>query len=65
MDYATPRTSHLPLFHTGFIETPAPTHALAEGGSESGMIGAPAAITDAGHADRLYPETRPPAVNST
>ena len=48
MDYAMPRASDLPSFHTGFIETPAPSNPLGvKGGSESGTIGAPAAIGNA------------------
>jgi aerobic carbon-monoxide dehydrogenase large subunit len=48
MDYAIPRASDLPTFYTGFIETPAPSNPLgAKGGSESGTIGAPAAIGNA------------------
>ena len=48
MDYAMPRAADLPSFHTGFIETPAPSNPLGvKGGSESGTIGAPAAIGNA------------------
>ena len=48
MDYAIPRASDLPSFHTCFIETPAPSNPLGvKGGSESGTIGAPAAIGNA------------------
>jgi len=48
MDYAMPRASDLPDFVTGFIETPAPSNPLGvKGGSESGTIGAPAAIGNA------------------
>jgi carbon-monoxide dehydrogenase large subunit len=48
MDYAMPRADDVPSFHTGFIETPAPSNPLgAKGGSESGTIGAPAAIGNA------------------
>lgn len=48
MDYAIPRASDLPTFCTGFIQTPAPSNPLgAKGGSESGTIGAPAAIGNA------------------
>ena len=48
MDYAMPRASDLPSFRTGFIETPAPSNPLGvKGGSESGTIGAPAAIGNA------------------
>jgi carbon-monoxide dehydrogenase large subunit len=48
MDYALPRASDLPSFRTAFIETPAPSNPLGvKGGSESGTIGAPAAIGNA------------------
>jgi aerobic carbon-monoxide dehydrogenase large subunit len=48
MDYALPRASDLPNFHTAFIATPAPSNPLGvKGGSESGTIGAPAAIGNA------------------
>jgi carbon-monoxide dehydrogenase large subunit len=48
MDYAMPRAADLPVFHTGFIATPAPSNPLGvKGGSESGTIGAPAAIGNA------------------
>jgi carbon-monoxide dehydrogenase large subunit len=48
MDYAMPRAADLPPFATGFIETPAPSNPLGvKGGSESGAIGAPAAIGNA------------------
>jgi len=48
MDYAMPRAGDLPSFQTGFIETPAPSNPLGvKGGSESGTIGAPAAIGNA------------------
>jgi carbon-monoxide dehydrogenase large subunit len=48
MDYAIPRASDLPTFCTGFIQTPAPSNPLGvKGGSESGTIGAPAAIGNA------------------
>jgi aerobic carbon-monoxide dehydrogenase large subunit len=48
MDYAIPRASDLPYFVTGFIETPAPSNPLGvKGGSESGTIGAPAAVGNA------------------
>ena len=48
MDYAMPRAADLPSFHTGFIATPAPSNPLGvKGGSESGTIGAPAAIGNA------------------
>ncbi len=48
MDYAMPRAADVPSFHTGFIETPAPSNPLGvKGGSESGTIGAPAAIGNA------------------
>jgi carbon-monoxide dehydrogenase large subunit len=48
LDYAMPRASDLPAFHTTFIATPAPSNPLGvKGGSESGTIGAPAAIGNA------------------
>jgi carbon-monoxide dehydrogenase large subunit len=48
MDYAMPRAADLPAFHTTFIATPAPSNPLGvKGGSESGTIGAPAAIGNA------------------
>jgi carbon-monoxide dehydrogenase large subunit len=48
MDYAMPRAADLPSFQTCFIETPAPSNPLGvKGGSESGAIGAPAAIGNA------------------
>jgi aerobic carbon-monoxide dehydrogenase large subunit len=48
MDYAMPRADDLPSFRTGFIATPAPSNPLGvKGGSESGTIGAPAAIGNA------------------
>jgi carbon-monoxide dehydrogenase large subunit len=48
MDYAMPRAADLPAFHTGFIATPALSNPLGvKGGSESGTIGAPAAIGNA------------------
>jgi aerobic carbon-monoxide dehydrogenase large subunit len=48
MDYAMPRAVDLPAFCTAFIETPAPSNPLGvKGGSESGTIGAPAAIGNA------------------
>jgi carbon-monoxide dehydrogenase large subunit len=48
MDYGIPRAADLPSFHTAFIETPAPSNPLGvKGGSESGTIGAPAAIGNA------------------
>jgi carbon-monoxide dehydrogenase large subunit len=55
MDYAMPRAADLPQFHTGFIATPAPSNPLGvKGGSESGAIGAPAAIGNA-VIDALWP----------
>jgi carbon-monoxide dehydrogenase large subunit len=43
-----PRASDLPAFHTTFIATPAPSNPLGvKGASESGAIGAPAAIGNA------------------
>jgi aerobic carbon-monoxide dehydrogenase large subunit len=48
MDYAMPRATDLPSFHTAFIATPAPSNPMGvKGGSESGAIGAPAAIGNA------------------
>ncbi len=48
MDYAMPRAADLPAFATAFISTPAPSNPLGvKGGSESGTIGAPAAIGNA------------------
>jgi aerobic carbon-monoxide dehydrogenase large subunit len=48
MDYALPRAGDLPLFNTAFIATPAPSNPLGvKGASESGTIGAPAAIGNA------------------
>jgi carbon-monoxide dehydrogenase large subunit len=48
MDYALPRAGDLPLFNTAFIATPAPSNPLGvKGGSESGTIGASAAIGNA------------------
>src|SRR5262249_62000844 len=48
MDYAMPRAADLPAFNTGFIATPAPSNPLGvKGASESGAIGAPAAISNA------------------
>jgi carbon-monoxide dehydrogenase large subunit len=48
MDYAMPRASDVPSFRTDFIETPAPSNPMGvKGGSESGTIGAPAAIGNA------------------
>jgi aerobic carbon-monoxide dehydrogenase large subunit len=48
MDYAMPRAADLPMFSTGFIQTSAPSNPLGvKGGSESGTIGAPAAIGNA------------------
>ena len=55
MDYAMPRAPDLPSFRTAFIETPAPSNPIgAKGGSESGAIGAPAAIGNA-VLDALWP----------
>jgi carbon-monoxide dehydrogenase large subunit len=48
MDYGMPRAADLPSFHTAFIATPASSNPLGvKGGSESGTIGAPAAIGNA------------------
>jgi CO/xanthine dehydrogenase Mo-binding subunit len=42
------RAADLPLFNTAFIASPAPSNPLGvKGGSESGMIGVPAAIGNA------------------
>jgi carbon-monoxide dehydrogenase large subunit len=47
-DYAMPRADCMPNLRTTFLETPAPSNPLgAKGGSESGTIGAPAAIGNA------------------
>src|SRR6202012_4371428 len=47
-DYALPRADCMPNLRTTFIETPAPSNPLGvKGGSESGTIGAPAAIGNA------------------
>jgi aerobic carbon-monoxide dehydrogenase large subunit len=56
MDYPTPRAGDLPSFDTGCIETSAPNNPfLVEGGSESGMIDAPAAIATAVIDASCYP----------
>ena len=48
MDYAMPRASDLPGVRCTFIETAAPSNPLGvKGGSETGTIGAPAAIGNA------------------
>ena len=48
LDYGMPRASDLPAFHTTFIATSAPSNPLGvKGASESGAIGAPAAIGNA------------------
>ena len=48
MDYGVSRAADLPSFHTAFIATPAPSNPMGvKGGSESGTIGAPAAIGNA------------------
>jgi carbon-monoxide dehydrogenase large subunit len=48
MDYAMPRAADLPSFHSAFIATAAPSNPMGvKGGSESGAIGAPAAIGNA------------------
>jgi len=48
LDYAMPRAADLPSFHTAFIANPAPSNPLGvKGASESGTIGAPAAIGNA------------------
>ncbi|HEY4073168.1 MAG TPA: xanthine dehydrogenase family protein molybdopterin-binding subunit [Herbaspirillum sp.] len=47
-DYAMPRADSMPALRTTFIESPAPSNPLGvKGGSESGTIGAPAAIGNA------------------
>src|SRR5205085_11043157 len=47
-DYPLPRAADLPLFNTAFIASPAPRNPLGvKGASESGTIGAPAAIGNA------------------
>lgn len=47
-DYAMPRADCMPNLRTTFMETPAPSNPLGvKGGSESGTIGAPAAIGNA------------------
>jgi carbon-monoxide dehydrogenase large subunit len=48
LDYAMPRAADLPAFHSTFLATPAPSNPLGvKGASESGAIGAPAAIGNA------------------
>ena len=48
MDYALPRASDMPPVEMTFHETPAPSNPLGvKGGSETGTIGAPAAIGNA------------------
>ena len=48
MDYAIPRASDMPPIACTFQETPAPSNPLGfKGGSETGTIGAPAAIGNA------------------
>ncbi|MEO7241903.1 MAG: xanthine dehydrogenase family protein molybdopterin-binding subunit [Variovorax sp.] len=48
MDYAMPRADSMPPLKSTFIQTPAPSNPLgAKGASESGTIGAPAAIGNA------------------
>jgi carbon-monoxide dehydrogenase large subunit len=48
LDYAMPRAADLPAFHSAFLATPAPSNPLGvKGASESGAIGAPAAIGNA------------------
>jgi len=48
LDYAMPRAADLPAFQTAFIANPAPSNPLGvKGASESGTIGAPAAIGNA------------------
>jgi carbon-monoxide dehydrogenase large subunit len=48
MDYALPRSSDMPPLESAFLCTPAPSNPLGvKGGSETGTIGAPAAIGNA------------------
>ena len=48
LDYAMPRAHDIPPLAMDFISTPAPSNPLgAKGGSETGTIGAPAAICNA------------------
>jgi carbon-monoxide dehydrogenase large subunit len=48
MDYAIPRAADFPPFAVAFQETPNPHNILGvKGGSETGTIGAPAAIGNA------------------
>jgi carbon-monoxide dehydrogenase large subunit len=48
LDYAMPRASDIPPLEMDFISTPAPSNPLGvKGGSETGTIGAPAAICNA------------------
>jgi aerobic carbon-monoxide dehydrogenase large subunit len=48
LDYGMPRAGDLPAFETTFMASPAPSNPLGvKGGSESGTIGAPAAIGNA------------------
>ena len=48
LDYGMPRAGDLPAFRTTFMATPAPSNPLGvKGASESGAIGAPAAIGNA------------------
>ena len=48
LDYGMPRAGDLPAFETTFIASPAPSNPLGvKGASESGTIGAPAAIGNA------------------
>jgi aerobic carbon-monoxide dehydrogenase large subunit len=48
LDYGMPRAADLPAFETTFMASPAPSNPLGvKGGSESGTIGAPAAIGNA------------------
>ena len=55
LDYCMPRADDLPPFRLVFQETPAPSNPLGvKGGSESGAIGAPAAVGNA-VADALRP----------
>jgi carbon-monoxide dehydrogenase large subunit len=48
LDYGMPRAHDMPALRSGFISSPAPSNPLGvKGGSESGTIGAPAAIGNA------------------
>src|SRR4029077_2643027 len=48
LDYGMPRADDMPALQSGFIVSPAPSNSLGvKGASESGTIGAPAAIGNA------------------